>query len=242
MDAFFSPSPTSLLLVVACLFCATVAACSYVPVTKKGYWQIDMEDVKVSGESVTTVKSAILDSGTSLLVGPSEDVKAIASKVVGSFSSRSVFFFCLLFFSLLFLFFRFLVFMYCFFYCFPAFFAVVFSLPFLSLCRSLFFFYCIMPIGYSACLFYFLFRVFACPFLYCTYLFSLFFWAQIRWHGKNGVDNFSFSIRGRTNTLPRFPPSRGRVKITTMYARCKSRLRGHVGAPYFMSKRFALGL
>eukprot|EP00904_Undaria_pinnatifida_P002144 jgi/Undpi1/11930/HiC_scaffold_4.g01629.m1 len=53
----------------------------YVPVTKKGYWQIDMDDVTVSGESVSSVKSAILDSGTSLLVGPSEDVKAIASKV-----------------------------------------------------------------------------------------------------------------------------------------------------------------
>ena len=53
--------------------------------TKKGYWQIDMDDVTVSGESVSSVKSAILDSGTSLLVGPSEDVKAIASKVVGVF-------------------------------------------------------------------------------------------------------------------------------------------------------------
>lgn len=55
---------------------------SYVPVTKKGYWQIDMDDVDVSGSSVTSVKSAILDSGTSLLVGPKEDVKKIASKVV----------------------------------------------------------------------------------------------------------------------------------------------------------------
>lgn len=55
---------------------------SYVPVSKKGYWQIDMDDVTVSGESVTSVTSAILDSGTSLLVGPSADVKEIASKVV----------------------------------------------------------------------------------------------------------------------------------------------------------------
>lgn len=55
---------------------------SYVPVTKKGYWQIDMDDVTVSGESITSVNSAILDSGTSLIVGPSEDVKAIAAKVV----------------------------------------------------------------------------------------------------------------------------------------------------------------
>ncbi|CAM9556089.1 unnamed protein product [Ectocarpus sp. 4 AP-2014] len=54
---------------------------NYVPVTKKGYWQIDMDNVDVSGSSVTSVKSAILDSGTSLLVGPKEDVKKIASKV-----------------------------------------------------------------------------------------------------------------------------------------------------------------
>lgn len=41
-----------------------------------------MDDVSLSGDSVTSVTSAILDSGTSLLVGPAEDVKAIASKVV----------------------------------------------------------------------------------------------------------------------------------------------------------------
>lgn len=64
------------------------------PVTKKGYWQIDMDDVTVSGESITSVSSAILDSGTSLLVGPSEDVKAIAAKVV---SLERVFFFSCVF-------------------------------------------------------------------------------------------------------------------------------------------------
>lgn len=41
-----------------------------------------MDSVEVAGDSVTSVTSAILDSGTSLLVGPSEDVKKIASKVV----------------------------------------------------------------------------------------------------------------------------------------------------------------
>ncbi|CAM9566325.1 unnamed protein product [Scytosiphon promiscuus] len=56
-------------------------AISYVPVTKKGYWQIDMDSVTVAGSSVTSVNAAILDSGTSLLVGPKEDVKKIASKV-----------------------------------------------------------------------------------------------------------------------------------------------------------------
>eukprot|EP00752_Nemacystus_decipiens_P002028 g1943.t1 len=54
---------------------------TYVPVSKKGYWQIEMDDVDVAGTSVSSVKPAILDSGTSLLVGPTEDVKAIAAKV-----------------------------------------------------------------------------------------------------------------------------------------------------------------
>eukprot|EP00903_Cladosiphon_okamuranus_P020328 g18651.t1 len=54
---------------------------TYVPVSKKGYWQIEMDDVDVAGTSVSSVKAAILDSGTSLLVGPTEDVKAIAAKV-----------------------------------------------------------------------------------------------------------------------------------------------------------------
>lgn len=52
------------------------------PVSKKGYWQIEMDGVDVAGTSVSSVKAAILDSGTSLLVGPTEDVKAIAAKVV----------------------------------------------------------------------------------------------------------------------------------------------------------------
>lgn len=55
---------------------------SYVPVSKRGYWQIEMDDVHLSGGSVTSTKSAIVDSGTSLLTGPSEDVKMIASQVV----------------------------------------------------------------------------------------------------------------------------------------------------------------
>lgn len=54
---------------------------SYVPLSKKAYWQIEMDDVAVSGDSIASTKSAILDSGTSLLVGPTADVKAIAAKV-----------------------------------------------------------------------------------------------------------------------------------------------------------------
>jgi hypothetical protein len=58
----------------------------YHPVSKEGYWQIDVDDMKISGSSVTALKSAILDSGTSLLVGPKAEVNAIASSLGASCS------------------------------------------------------------------------------------------------------------------------------------------------------------
>ncbi|KAL8153184.1 hypothetical protein V2J09_010944 [Rumex salicifolius] len=52
----------------------------YVPVTHKGYWQFDMDEVLVGGESTGFCSggcSAIADSGTSLLAGPTTVVAQI---------------------------------------------------------------------------------------------------------------------------------------------------------------------
>lgn len=48
---------------------------------KKGYWALDMDDVKISGSSVTSARKAIVDSGTSLIAVPTAEMKSIAEKV-----------------------------------------------------------------------------------------------------------------------------------------------------------------
>merc|ERR1712060_442290 len=59
---------------------------SYVPVIetvpgKWGYWTLAMDDAKVGGKSITSVRKAIVDSGTSLLAVPTADIKKIADAV-----------------------------------------------------------------------------------------------------------------------------------------------------------------
>merc|ERR1712232_1555579 len=59
---------------------------SYVPVIetapgKYGYWALKMDDAKVGGNSITSVRKAIVDSGTSLLAVPTADIKAVATAV-----------------------------------------------------------------------------------------------------------------------------------------------------------------
>jgi len=48
---------------------------------KVGYWALAMDDVKINGASVTSVRKAIVDSGTSLLAVPTAEIKKIAQLV-----------------------------------------------------------------------------------------------------------------------------------------------------------------
>jgi len=57
---------------------------SYVPLSSEGYWQVALDGVTLGSDSVSTTKSAIVDSGTSLLAGPAAEIKAIAAKLGAS--------------------------------------------------------------------------------------------------------------------------------------------------------------
>jgi len=54
---------------------------TWVPVTQENYWSVNMQSMSFNGWIATNVTWAIIDSGTSLLVGPSSDVTAIASRL-----------------------------------------------------------------------------------------------------------------------------------------------------------------
>ena len=52
-----------------------------VPLASETYWEVSMDQLNFGGEKVASSQKAIIDSGTSLLAGPSEAVKALAAKV-----------------------------------------------------------------------------------------------------------------------------------------------------------------
>lgn len=51
---------------------------TYVPLSSETYWQVALDGISINGASVTTVKNAIIDTGTSLLAGPTSEIKKIA--------------------------------------------------------------------------------------------------------------------------------------------------------------------
>ncbi len=53
-----------------------------VPLISESSWEVQMDALKFGSTSVSSEPSAIIDSGTSLLAGPSNVVKAIVDAVV----------------------------------------------------------------------------------------------------------------------------------------------------------------
>merc|ERR1712224_869373 len=55
---------------------------TYVPLKDKSYWEIALDSVKLNGAVVDAdTASAVVDSGTSLMAGPTEVVKSIAKSL-----------------------------------------------------------------------------------------------------------------------------------------------------------------
>lgn len=57
---------------------------NYVPLSSETYWEVALGGINVDGAGLTKATKAIVDSGTSLIAGPKDEVKAIA-KALGAF-------------------------------------------------------------------------------------------------------------------------------------------------------------
>ncbi|KAF9282791.1 hypothetical protein BGZ68_005749 [Mortierella alpina] len=59
---------------------------THVPVTKKGYWQISIEDVGYNGQSLGVASQGIVDTGTTLIIVGDEAAASIHSNIGGAFN------------------------------------------------------------------------------------------------------------------------------------------------------------
>jgi len=56
---------------------------TYIPLSSETYWEVKLDDITLGGTSVSNTHKAVLDTGTSLLAGPTTEVAALA-KMVGA--------------------------------------------------------------------------------------------------------------------------------------------------------------
>ncbi|KAF8265090.1 acid protease [Lactarius quietus] len=57
---------------------------TYMPVTTQGYWQGSFNSISVNGESVISSQSAIIDTGTTQIIGDTQSIQAIYDQIPGS--------------------------------------------------------------------------------------------------------------------------------------------------------------
>ncbi|KAI0820705.1 acid protease [Trametes gibbosa] len=62
---------------------------TYVPVTNEGYWQVMMDGVSVNGTTITQNVPAVVDTGTTLVLGRKSDVAAFYAAVPGAQEATS---------------------------------------------------------------------------------------------------------------------------------------------------------
>lgn len=53
----------------------------YLPLSNETYWEVELQGISLGGKSVTKVQRAILDTGTSVLAGPTAEVAVIAKQI-----------------------------------------------------------------------------------------------------------------------------------------------------------------
>jgi len=54
---------------------------TYVPLISETYWEAELRAFTVNGQSITTATKVVLDTGTSIMAGPTAEVKALAALV-----------------------------------------------------------------------------------------------------------------------------------------------------------------
>ncbi|KAI0951743.1 hypothetical protein AcV7_007755 [Taiwanofungus camphoratus] len=57
---------------------------TYTPVTHQSYWQVDMDAVSINGQGALSKLSAIIDTGTTLVIGDTNNVNKLYAAIPGS--------------------------------------------------------------------------------------------------------------------------------------------------------------